>query len=177
MPAIHPLPMLWLLTDVRNDARLEQAIARLPTGSAVVFRHYHLDEAARRKRFDARAALARKNGHAMVLSGGAETAAAWGADGAYAPPDRLGPPSELLRIATAHDADEIARAEAVEADAIMLSPVFPTRSHADAKTLGIAGFHALAEATRLPVIALGGMTAERARQLDWSRWAAIDGLS
>jgi len=27
------------------------------------------------------------------------------------------------------------------------------------------------------VIALGGMTAERARAMDWPRWAAIDGLS
>ncbi|MEL7317386.1 MAG: thiamine phosphate synthase, partial [Pseudomonadota bacterium] len=28
-----------------------------------------------------------------------------------------------------------------------------------------------------PVIALGGMTAERAREIQWPRWAAIDGLS
>jgi thiamine-phosphate pyrophosphorylase len=29
----------------------------------------------------------------------------------------------------------------------------------------------------MPVIALGGMTAEHAKALDWPRWAAIDGLS
>ena len=35
----------------------------------------------------------------------------------------------------------------------------------------------IARQSRLPVIALGGMTPERARTLDWPRWAAIDGLS
>jgi thiamine-phosphate pyrophosphorylase len=59
----------------------------------------------------------------------------------------------------------------------MLSPVFPTRSHPGGETLGIARFYELAALSEIPVIALGGMTAERARALDWPRWAAIDGLS
>jgi thiamine-phosphate pyrophosphorylase len=59
----------------------------------------------------------------------------------------------------------------------MLSPVFPTRSHPGAATLSIARFRELAALSTIPVIALGGMTPERARDLDWPRWAAIDGLS
>ena len=54
---------------------------------------------------------------------------------------------------------------------------FPTRSHPDAATLGPMRFRALAARARMPVIALGGMTAARAEELDWPRWAAIDGLS
>ncbi len=178
MAAIHPLPRQWLLTDARNDARLEEAVARLPAGSAVVFRHYHLDAAARRARFDAIAAVARASGHALILSGEAATARAWGADGIYGPAARLGSPDGgMLRIATAHDAGEIAAAERAGAAAIMLSPVFPTRSHPGGPALGIGGFRALAAITAIPVVALGGMTAERARMLDWPRWAAIDGLS
>ena len=46
----------------------------------------------------------------------------------------------------------------------------------DGGTLGIDGFHVLARQSALPVIALGGMTAERAAQLDWPRWGAIDGI-
>ena len=62
------------------------------------------------------------------------------------------------------------------ADGIFLSPVFPTASHPEAETLGIHGFHVLAQQSPIPVIALGGMTHDRARELDWPRWGAIDGL-
>ena len=65
---------------------------------------------------------------------------------------------------------------AAQADGIFLSPVFPTASHPGAATLGAAGFHALADRSPVPVIALGGMSHERARELDWPRWGAIDGL-
>ena len=42
------LPQLWLLSDARNDAGLEQALRRLPRGSGFVLRHYHLPPAERR---------------------------------------------------------------------------------------------------------------------------------
>ena len=38
------------------------------------------------------------------------------------------------------------------------------------------GFRVLAQQSPVPVIALGGMTYERAEMLDWPRWGAIDGL-
>jgi thiamine-phosphate pyrophosphorylase len=173
----NPLPNLWLISDARNDAALEAALARLPHGSALVFRHYHLDDAARRTRFDELAAAARAEGHLVILSGSAELAQAWGADGIYGASESLGTPSPFLRLATAHDAREIALANAAKADGVFLSPVFPTRSHPGGQCLGVATFHDLAAQAEMPVIALGGMTAERARELDWPRWAAIDGLS
>ena len=114
----------------------------------------------------------------MILSGTPEQAIEWGADGIYGAASRLGPPLPgLLRLATAHDASELREAERAGADGVFVSPVFPTRSHEDRATLGIDGFHRLAQKTSLPVIALGGMTAERATALDWPRWGAIDGLS
>lgn len=169
--------MLWLLSDARNDAALEAALSALPRGAGFVFRHYHLDPDARRARFAALAGAARECGHRVVLSGSAGEARQWGADGLYGPAGRIGPGGGRLRIATAHDARGIDAANAIGADAVMLSPVFPTRSHPDAATLGPMRFRALAARARMPVIALGGMTAARAEELDWSRWAAIDGLS
>ena len=50
-------------------------------------------------------------------------------------------------------------------DAVFLSPVFPTRSHPEAATLGVHGFHVLAQQSPVPVIALGGMTKPRAQEL------------
>ena len=174
---IHPLPDLWLLSDARNDAVLAEALASLPEGSAFVFRHYHLPPDDRRERWEMLRSICRSNNHLAILSDDAERARAWEADGIYGAPDRMKNAAPLLRVATVHDAREIAAAEAAEADLLMLSPVFPTRSHPDATVLGPERFVALARTTSLPVIALGGMTAERAEELGVQRWAAIDGLS
>lgn len=171
------LPELWLLSDARNDARLEQALRALPRGSGFVFRHYHLAPDARRRRFDELAQIARECGHAVILSDSAGEAESWGADGLYGPPDRIGAGGPGLRIATAHDRAEIEAANAIRADAVMLSPVFATRSHPEVAALGPERFRALAALAAMPVIALGGMSPARAQELDWPRWAAIDGLS
>lgn len=171
------LPNLWLFSDERNDAGLENALHRLPRGSGFVFRHYRLAPDKRRARFDALADIGREHSHAMVLAGDCDTALSWGADGAYAAASALGPCEGLLRLASVHNAREIALADRAGVDAMFLSPVFPTRSHPGAECLGKDGFLALAATARTPVIALGGMTAERAEELGWPRWAAIDGLS
>lgn len=170
------VPDIWLLSDARNDAVLEDAIGRLPPGSGFVFRHYHLDADARAERFAQILPLLRGAGHWAIVSDGFGTAQAWGADGVYGRFDAIAPP-EVRWIATAHNEAEIGHANEYGASAVMLSPVFPTRSHPGNATLGIARFRDLAALSEIPVIALGGMTAERARELDWPRWAAIDGLS
>lgn len=177
MPARQTLPLLWLLSDQRNDAALEQALAGLPRGSGFVFRHYHLDPAQRRARFDALASLGRQNGHRIVLAGNVEACAAWGADGVYGAVEQVALLDAGLRLGTAHSGDELQAANRAGLDGVFLSPVFPTRSHPGATTLGVQGFGVLAQQALIPVIALGGMTAERARDLDWPRWGAIDGLS
>lgn len=176
MATFQTLPRLWLLSDERNDSRLEDALARLPSGSGFVFRHYHLEGDGRRRRFEQLGALARSRGHLAVLSDNPEAANEWGADGVYGDPRRLGRSDGLFRFATAHDDRDIALASSAEADAVFLSPVFPTRSHPDGGCLGPLRFRAIAARSDVPVIALGGMTAERARELDWPRWGAIDGL-
>lgn len=170
--------MLWLLSDERNDAKLEWALGQMPRGSGFVYRHYHLEPQARLTRFLELAPIARAHGHIVVLAGTAQTARKWGADGIYGAPQGLGPEhTDLLRLATAHDLAEVELANRCRADAVLISPVFATASHPDVSPLGPARFRELATHAQIPVIALGGMTAERAKALDWPRWAAIDGLS
>ena len=43
--------------------------------------------------------------------------------------------------------------------------------------VGAFGFNVLAQQSSVPVIALGGMDAQRAAELGWPRWGAIDGLA
>ena len=177
MPARQPLPDLWLLSDERNDTGLEDALARLPRGSGFVYRHYHLPPAGRVARWHALARIARARGHVLVLADSTLTAREWGADGAYGAPRSLYPTRDLLTLATAHDMAEIGQANRMRADAVLLSPAFPTRSHPGAPVLGPVRFRLLAAQARMPVVALGGMTRQAARRLGWPRWAAIDGLS
>ncbi|WP_343898124.1 thiamine phosphate synthase, partial [Craurococcus roseus] len=86
-----------------------------------------------------------------------------------------------LLTAAAHGRQGVARARRLRADAVVLSPVFPTASHPGAAALGPLRWAALARGAgrRLPVVALGGLRAGNARRLPAraAGLAAIGGLS
>ncbi len=172
-----PLPQIWLISDARNDPALERVLARLPRGSGLIYRHYHLAPAERRARFEALARVARRFGHRVILSGTPRQARAWKADGAYGAAEKLARGPATLRLVTVHSLREMARATRARADAVLLSPVYPTRSHPGAATLGPVRFHLLAARSAVPAIALGGMTRHRARHLLTRTWAAIQSLA
>ncbi len=162
---MKPLPQIWLLSDARNDAVLERALRRLPRGSGFVFRHYHLSEQDRHARWKALARIARGRGIIAILSGTARQARRWGADGSYGA-------HRGATLATAHSLRELRRT--ARAAAVLLSPVFPTRSHPGGRVLGALRFRLLTSRSPVPVIALGGMSKASNRRLKWPRWAAID---
>jgi thiamine-phosphate pyrophosphorylase len=172
MSSRQPLPRLWLMTDERQGDGLLDAVARLPQGAGIVFRHYSLPEVARRDLFDrVRAA----HDGLLLLAGPAAQAQSWGADGSHGRGRGHG-----LRSAPTHCYAEIRAAERDGAAFAFLSPVYPTRSHPAASTLGIARFGWLARRTRLPVIALGGMNAARGKRLasfGAYGWAGIDAFA
>ena len=161
----QPLPRLWLMTDERLGEGLFGAIARLPAGAGIVFRHYSLDEAERRLLFGrVRAA----HPGLLLLAAPAEVAAMWGADGSHGR-------HQGAVTASAHDLAELRLAEAAGVQLVFLSPVYATRSHPEAETLGPGGFAALVAETALPAVALGGMNAQRAKGLSGAYgWAGID---
>ncbi|QHL90031.1 thiamine phosphate synthase [Sphingomonas changnyeongensis] len=176
LPRSRPLPRCWLLTDERQGAALWPALARLQRGAGVVVRHYGLDAGARGALITRIRALARRRGLTVVLAGPAEDAVRLRLDGVYQHPRRAH--RQLIELATAHDRAELVAAARRGADQVLLSPVFATRSHPGAATLGPVRFGLLARHARLPVIALGGMTSDRARRLaalGAHGWAGIDG--
>jgi len=173
MPRRQTLPRLWLITDERLGDALMPALARLPRGAGIVFRHYRLAEPERRALFDDVKAQARRRGLTLLLAGPAELAEAWDADGHHGRGAGTG-----LHSAPAHDWAEIRAAERDGADLLFLSPVFATRSHPERQPLGPARFNYLARRAHLPVIALGGMNAIRARRLrEAYGWAGIDAFA
>jgi len=71
-----------------------------------------------------------------------------------------------MMISTAcHNLAELQQAEAWGADLAYLSPVFATQTHPDTPPLGIPSFQAITQTSRLPMIALGGITPDNRAQL------------
>jgi len=160
------------MTDERLGDRLLDAVSRLPEGAGIVFRHYRLDEVARRDLF-ARVRAAHPG--LLLLAGPADLAERWGADGSHGRGRGRG-----LRSMSVHNYTEMRAAELNGADLLFLSPVYTTASHAGAKPLGLARFAWLARRTPLPVIALGGMNPQRGKRLasfGAYGWAGIDAFS
>lgn len=176
----HPVPRLWLMTDDRQGDALWHALARLPRGAGVIFRHYGLPATDRRALYDRVRALARRRRLVLVLAGSPRLAAAWHADGAHGHSPHRRTTRPMLRTAPAHDRAELCAAARRGCNAVLLSPIFATRSHPGASHLGVARFGLLARGSAVPVIALGGMTARRGRAvvaLGAIGWAAIDSWS
>ena len=160
----QPLPRLWLMTDERQGEALWDTLERLPKGSGLVFRHYRLAPDERRRLFERVRKVARRR-RLLLLAGGTGI----GADGVH------GGLGKGLRSASAHNLRELKAAERSGASLVFLSPAFPTRSHPHHRALGPVRFGLISRHARIPVIALGGVDAHKARRLPHIYgWAGID---
>ncbi len=166
------------MTDARFGKQLLAAIQRLPFGSAVVFRHYHLSEQERGVLFGKVQRICRRRGHILLLAGpnAAMLARRWDADGVHSNKARTA--SNRIRSVPVHNIRELNHAKRTNAQYLLISPVFPTRSHPGQRSLGILGYSQLANrAGKARPIALGGMSRARAMAFGGRRitgWAGID---
>lgn len=185
------LPKQWLFSDERARTGLVTLAALLPPGSGIIFRHDGLAPGTRWRLFRRLMRTARARGHVVLLAGSPDRARRWGADGVHlrqrdahlrqrdadraAQARRLG----LLVTIPVHDMPEARRARRAGADAVFISPLYPTRSHPGAPALGPAAWLRLARLSGAQPVALGGMTESRCRALNRASgigagWAAID---
>jgi len=177
------LPVYILMTD---EARLADPLplaAGLPRNSAVILRHYGVpgrEDLARRL-----LAQTRRRGIRVLIAADARLAVRVGADGLHLPeglaargpgPWRDWARPDWLMTAAAHSPAAIRRAQAAGADAVLLSPVFPTPSHPDAVALGVLRFAAWCRQSPLPVFALGGVSTETVRRLKGSGACGLAGI-
>ena len=66
-------------------------------------------------------------------------------------------PSNFMVAASCHNANELAHAQKLGLDFVVLSPVNATQSHVEAVPLGWQKFAEMTENIDLPIYALGGM--------------------
>ncbi|WP_424810794.1 thiamine phosphate synthase [Roseococcus sp. YIM B11640] len=175
--ASQAVPRVWLVTDPRRLPDPTPFLGRLPRGAAVLLRGIEARLAGRV------AARCRALGLRPVVSGDGRLALRIGA-GLHVPdragtvhllPFLLNRRGFLLSVAV-HGRHGIARARRLGADAVLVSPAFPTESHPGAPALGPHRWAALAKASGAKAVALGGMTSRSAKRLPRRRlagWAAI----
>ncbi|CAN5561608.1 hypothetical protein BH10PSE14_BH10PSE14_33890 [soil metagenome] len=165
------LPTIWLITDERLGDALWPAIMALPRGAGVVFRHYGTNAATRRSLFLRIRRIAHRRGLVLIRAG---TSRLPGEHGVHNITGRG------LRSAAVHSVREGIAARRRGADLVFISPVYATRTHPGAATLGALRAATIARSVALPAIALGGMDAQRFRRLQglgFHGWAGIDAWS
>ncbi|HZV97551.1 MAG TPA: Nudix family hydrolase [Methylophilaceae bacterium] len=112
--------------------------------------------------------IAKPYGAKVMLNSDMRLARELGADGVHLSASQLialqTRPDDLLCAASCHNPAELAQAEQLALDFVVLSPVLPTRSHPDAQPLGWQGFTDLIQGYALPVYALGGLQQQDLQQ-------------
>ena len=105
--------------------------------------------------------LARAYDAKVLISEDIALARQLGADGVHLPSQSLlmlkTKPEGMIVAASTHNAIELAHAQALDLNFVVLSPVKSTLSHPEANPLGWQRFAKLAENITLPIYALGGM--------------------
>ena len=174
------LPALVLMTDEERLADPLPAARALPAGSAIILRHYDAPERVALAR--QLAMIARRRGLVLLVGEDPVLARRVGAAGVHLPERAIRRAGavrwqrEWLITAAVHSPAALHAAAACGADAALLSPVFGTASHPDARALGLQRFAALTQASPLPVYALGGIDGARASLLRGSGAVGIAGI-
>ncbi|PPD56869.1 MAG: DNA mismatch repair protein MutT [Methylotenera sp.] len=105
--------------------------------------------------------IARKYTAKVLVNGDIDLAQKLGVDGVHLPSAQLmslqEKPNNLMVAASCHNAQELAHAEKLGLDFVVLSPVKPTKSHENSPTLGWQQFQQMIAQTTIPVYALGGL--------------------
>jgi len=114
-------------------------------------------------------AVARSNKISAIVNDRVEAAVSLNADGVHLGAEDV-PVRDAHRVlgkdaiigVTAHSLEEVANAEALGADYVGFGSIYPSPSKVVEAIQGIDGVRKARELTRLPIVAIGGITVERA---------------
>ena len=177
------LPKLIFMTDENRLKDPLPIIGSLPSGSAVILRHY-----GDPKRADlAKRLITKTRGKdiKILIAGDARLAIKVGAHGVHIPEyanqnytliwKNWRKPNWLV-TAAAHSPKALLRAKKLGANAALLSPVFTSASHPNANTIGIHRFAYWCKKSPLAIYALGGITQANAKRLKGCEIQGIAGI-
>ncbi|MBJ26573.1 MAG: thiamine monophosphate synthase [Alphaproteobacteria bacterium] len=179
----NKLPPIFFLTDMNKFKNPEVICQQLPTGSGVIFRDYEISD--RKLRASTLAKVCAEHGLILFIGEDRDLALSVGADGVHYKENTITSAfksmkdKKLIVTAATHTFNSILMAKEAGADAVLLSPVFRTKSHPEATPLGISKFRDWTNRSPLPVYALGGISSDNAHKLLSTKAigiAAIEGV-
>ncbi len=171
-PLTEALRFYFITDDSAPEyAPIDQVRAAIAGGATLIqYRNKSYDDSLFREVIQIRD-FCRQNGVGLVINDHIDLAIQVGADGVHLgqsddPPglarQRLGP--EAIVGTSVSDLAELAATDLAPCDYMGTGPVFATGTKADAKTVkGPAGFKEIVEKSPVPVVAIGGITADNAR--------------
>jgi len=172
---ISPIPRLYAIIDpTQTSGRSPVELAGLLLDAGVRLIQYRDKQATSRELLEISrqiAERARKAQAIFMVNDRADVALAVDADGVHLGQDDLPPdlarkvlaPGKWIGYST-HNLDQVQEADRTSADYIAIGPVFPTRSKENPDpVVGLGGLRQARQATRKPLVAIGGITAENAR--------------
>ena len=153
----------YYITDRHQVSSLTETISRVARSGVDWIQLREKDLTAGELFEHTRAALAIAGDAKILVNGRLDVALAAGAHGVHLPSNAIAP-SELRRITppdfligvSCHTIEEVIRAEAEQATFAVFSPVF--ESPGKGPPAGLAKLAEAAQAVRIPVLALGGIT-------------------
>lgn len=171
---------LVFMTDADRVPDPAAAMQRLPAGSIVILRDYEMPE--RRALAQRLRPLARRLGHWFLVAGDAALARAVKADGLHLPEhmlirSRVDRRGFAFLTAACHSRAALWRAAEAGVDLALVSPVFATASHPEARHLGVHRLARMVEGLDIPIAALGGVNQRTAGSLKGLKLAAIAAIS
>lgn len=172
-----------IMTDSARGQEPRSLLRALGPGSVVIFRHYDISDRSVLALDLSR--LARSRQITVIIAGDPALARACGTIACHLPswilrnrkPIRYRAGRGMLVFAAVHDRIEAGLALRLGVDAVIISPVFPTKSHPGAQPLGPIKAGRLAAEMPVPVFALGGISRQTKRRLPSRRFWGIVGVS
>lgn len=166
------LPRLYAIVDAAQVTSPGDVAASLLSAGVRLIQYRH-KRASSRELYAASIELAesaRRGGGTFIVNDRADIAWAAGADGVHLgqedlPPAlarRMLPPGKIIGLST-HSIAQVAAADREPVDYIAFGPIFATASKEKPDpVVGLAGLAEARSATRKPLVAIGGITAENA---------------
>lgn len=174
------------ITDRRGTPDLLACIARnLDRADWIQIREKDLSARALLHLVNQALALPNPRGVKFLVNARADVALAAGAAGVHLPSNSpaprhwraMVPPGFLIGV-SCHSLDEVKAAESEGADYVLFGPVFPPLSKArSAPAQGLDALARAAASVRIPVLALGGVTAENTAAIISTGAGGVAGIS
>jgi thiamine-phosphate diphosphorylase len=171
------LPRLYAILDAAQTGdRSLTEVCEILLAAGVRLIQYRDKQASSRQLYEAGCQIAeqvRRAGGLFIVNDRADVARVVGADGVHLGQGDL--PVELARRSlepgklvgcSTHDLAQVREADQSSADYIAFGPTFPTESKAKPDAVvGLAGLREARQATRKPLVAIGGITLATAREV------------